>query len=309
MTESTNIESVNKTVEFLNRLGLLNRVLYPGLAVALFLEHRYNAPVFRGFGGESLPSITLSLLLGALVYFMYRAVVHPIVWFFQARTLVGMPSREAHRRIVDKIRNDLVGTPIRDSVFFSQACLAQFQTQFLSPQRRASTTTFNAGSHILYLTATIGFLLLLHDTTLWPLWIHADPRNDPTIIELIAWCILFVFGLVAAVIYDRMADYREVIAVWQNEGQYQSLLETVLRSWPTGQHRFTWSERMMYIIGDGGLIAVICFATYVGIKVIRHEWPLFWLLGAVVLVLLWWFVAANRLFRARSKWRSNKEGV
>jgi len=271
MTEPTNIESASKAVEFLSRLGLLNRVLYPGLAVALFLEHRYNVPGFRGFGGESLPSIAWSLLLGTLVYFMYRALVHPIVWFFQARTLVGMPSRETHRRITDKIRNDLVGTPIRDSVFFSQACLAQFQAQSLSTQRRASTTAFNAGSHILYLTATLGILLLLHDTTLWPLWKHADPHNDPTKIELIAWCILFIFSLVAAVIYDRMADYREVVAVWQDEGQYQSLLETVLRSWPTGQHRFAWPERMMYIVGDGGLIAVICFATYVGIKVIRHE--------------------------------------
>lgn len=288
-------ESASRTAELVSRLRPLSRVLYPGLAVALFLDHRYDAPVFRGLGGESLPSIALSLLLGTLVYFTYRSLVHPVVWFFQSRTLVGIPSRETHRRIVDSLQRNLEGTPVRDSILFSQACLAQFQAEALSQERRAETAAFNSGSHILYLTATLGLLFLLHDAALLPFLGRKLP--DPP--ELAAWAILFVLGLVAAVIYDRIADYREVVAVWRHESGYQDIVSSALRSWPIGIHPISAAERATYLLGDGILIASLVFTGYAVVRVLRGDWSYYALAASLAFVLAWWWIVANPLLRRR----------
>ncbi|MBI2314325.1 MAG: hypothetical protein HYU77_17705 [Betaproteobacteria bacterium] len=227
------------------------------------------------------------------MYFTYRSLVHPIVWFFQARTLVGMPSRETHRRIVDALQPNLNGSPARDSVLFSQACLAQFQAEALSRERRAETAAYNSGSHILYLTATLGLLFLLHDAALLPLL----GRETPGTPELAAWAALLVVGLVAAVIYDRIADYREVVAVWRHERQYKDVVDSALRSWSIGTHPISATDRVAYLLGDGIMIASLIFAGYALVRGLRGDWSYYAFVGSAVFVVAWWWLVANPLLR------------
>ncbi|MGA2069244.1 MAG: hypothetical protein ABSG86_30110 [Thermoguttaceae bacterium] len=224
-------EAATRSIDILSRLRPLTRILFPGVAVALFIYLRYDAPVFKGFGSDSLPSIALSLLLGTLVYFTYRALVLPVVWFLQARTPIGMPARETHKRIVDSINSTLHHSPVRDSVLFSQACLDQFQVELLTKERKAETTAYNSGSHILYLTATLGIGFLLHDlaASLFPV------INAPQGLQFLAWTLMVVLGLAAAIVYDRSADYREVIMLWRHEQQYRELLDAMIKSWMANQ--------------------------------------------------------------------------
>jgi hypothetical protein len=234
-------ETATKTGEFISRLRPLTRILFPGLSVALFIHYRYDAPVFKGFGSDSLPSIALSLLLGTLVYFSYRAFLLPVVWFFQARTTVGMPARATHQRLVDSIDPALRGFPVRDSALFSQACLAHFQVQVLTKAHKADTSAYNSGSHILYLTATLGLAFLLHDVAA-PMFPVVNAARAP---HFIAWGLMVGLGIAAALIYDRSADYREVILLWRNEEQYREMLDAVIKSWRQNQdHRYAARQRI-----------------------------------------------------------------
>jgi hypothetical protein len=220
------VESAGKAVQAVSQLRPLTRILYPGLAVALFIHLRYSAPVFHGLGSESLPSIALSILLGTLVYFTYRALVLPIVWRIQSRTS-GILTRETHRRLVDSISHELRGTTVRESIFFSQACLAQFQAETLTREQKADTAAYNSGSHILYLTATLGLLFFAHDIVAPCLPVTAEP----VVGHFVAWILLFALGIAAGFVYDRNADYREAVGVWRNEDGYRKILEPVIRSW------------------------------------------------------------------------------
>lgn len=255
MTEN-NISETTKSVRGLldslvNLIRISQRILYPGLAVALFLFHRYDIPVFKGFGPAELPSISLSLLLGTLIYFVYRGLIHPLIWFFQSKTpRIGIVAQTFHKRICEKL--NISGT-IKDSIQFSQACLAYFQLTTLDKKTREMTWSFNSGSHILYLTATIGFLFLIHDSIFFDKatsihWIK------PEFLEIIAWSLLLIIGILSGLSYDRNADYREAIELFKNEQIYEDLIKNIKDGWPAGGEKITISDRLRYALWPGTLL-------------------------------------------------------
>lgn len=219
------------------------RILYPGVAIALFLNHRYGLGVFDGLGSQQVPSLFLSLLLGTLVYFSYRAIVHPIIQSFQGQTVVGIPQQVFHKRLCKEL--GLTGV-ICDSLRFSQACLGYFQTAYKDEIKSPDPSHFNSGSHLLYMTGTIGSCLFLHDAFLFNLkkttyWV------SPTPYDLVAWAILGLGGFAAAISYDRHADYREAIVLYQHEDKYKAVLEKVKTAWPEGMKVTTRKDRFDYI--------------------------------------------------------------
>jgi len=246
---------------FFDIFKIWQRVLYPGLAVALFLYHRYDQPVFKGIGQQEVPSIFLSLLLGTLVYLTYRGIVHPVVWFFQSRSpIIGIPQQRFHKMICDTL--SLKGT-IRESLRFSQACLARFQDH-LNPQERAATWSLNSGSHLLYMTATIAMLFLLHDTFFYHKATEAGKFVAPVSGDLLAWSLLFIVGIVAGVSYDRNTDHREAITLYQNQEVYKEIVRKASECWPDGTRKLTWLEVKGFVRWPGivvilGIIVLIVF--------------------------------------------------
>lgn len=219
------------------------RILYPGVAIALFLSHRYSHGVFEGFGSQQVPSLFLSILLGTLVYFAYRAIVHPIIWFFQSRTPVGIPQQVLHRRLCKEMGLDGV---IRNSVRFSQTCLGYFQKAHEDEIKAPSPSHYNSGSHLLYMTGTIGFCLLVHDALLFNMEKSAH-WVPPTLYDLIAWALLMLVGFAAAISYDRNADYREAIVLYQHQHKYVAILQKVKTAWPEGCVVITREAQVAYI--------------------------------------------------------------
>jgi hypothetical protein len=178
MAERTALEAI------VGSLKLSPRILYPGLGVAVFLKWRYDLNPFEGLSGVGIPSLAFSLLAGTLVYYTYRSLVHPAIWFVQDHMPIGILTRRVHMSVLDEIAETLKSTPrsptlqrhqeflkkgmvklrdqLQDSRRFSQACLYSFQRQ-LSDQERAETYAFNSGSHLLYVTATLAAFFFLHD--------------------------------------------------------------------------------------------------------------------------------------------------
>src|SRR5712691_3687333 len=115
-------------------LRLSPRGFYPGAAVALFLYWRYGIDPFATPVRQGFPSLLFALLTGALIYYAYRGVFHPLIWLIQRETSIGVLQRRLHdvvaREVVDELcqSSSYVGPPSR-SMLFSQACLDRFQKQ------------------------------------------------------------------------------------------------------------------------------------------------------------------------------------
>jgi len=151
------------------------RILFPGVAVAIFLGYRHGINPFQGLG--QIPSLFLSILVGTMVYYIYRSMVHPCAQFLQRRSAIGIPQHQFHEKVCES--RGLEGV-IKTSTKFSQACLGVFQDTRLNAFEKANTYAYNSGSHLLYMTATLGLLLILHD--LYIIYRFPDLQTVPGVI-------------------------------------------------------------------------------------------------------------------------------
>lgn len=277
------------------------RILFPGAAIALFLHYRYGAPVFEGLGPRQVPSLFLSLLLGTLVYFGYKGLVHPLVWSFQRHApVVSIPQAVFHRKACAELK---IEGHVSRSTRFSQACLGHFQRSRLDPSERADTWGFNSGSHLLYMTATIGLAFLVHDVVFFqrstPPYASSisgavstttPPRDtsstiqerslgaaavadwewrNPTPTNLLSWTLLLVIGLAGGMSYDRTADYREALTLYEHPHEYYGIVSNVAAHWPEGRARLGLMRVLSYFTWPGPwllILAVILFGILLWLK-------------------------------------------
>lgn len=308
-------------------LRLSPRILYPGAAVAVLLNHRYGINSFKGLTGESLPSLAFSLLVGALLYYFYRSILHPVIWVLQDGTPIGIQTRRLHQAIVSTILaedqarqpahrrilyNDNHWSPPH-SIRFSQACLALFQ-QRLPETQRAETHAFNSGTHLLFITTTIGLAFLLHDLIVMtqmcqptdllgfsatPL-VRADPGPGvircPNAIAIAAWMALIVVGFVGGLTYDRNADYREAVAMYADESKYAEIVRRVLENWRRAEIERSLRQYLLYevsfiVVASLLLLTVtaLLFIKWLGVP--HPARPIFYTVVGVnlisALILLW----------------------
>lgn len=240
--EQENILKASKTLvdALINFVRSSQRILYPGIAVALFIQFRYKKNLFES-SVEGVPTFLFAILIGTLVYFTYKGILHRIIWWIQSKyPKYGIPQYEIHKRIFNELVpensaiNPIKRETLSKNISFSQACLGQFQDEVLSDKKKSKHWGFNAGSHLLYLTATLAIGFLLHDLLLY----NQEPKDfyinfvNPGQLNLVIWFLLIILGLVAGVMFDRHADFKEAIQIISNKKQYEDILQNVISVWP-----------------------------------------------------------------------------
>lgn len=246
--EQENIIKASKTFvdALISFIRSSQRILYPGIAVALFIQLRYKQNLFES-SVEGVPTFLFAILIGTLVYFTYKGILHRIIWWIQSKyPKYGIPQFEIHKKIFKELtQNELNLNSIKkeilsDNISFSQACLGQFQEEVLTDKKQSKHWGFNAGSHLLYLTATLGIVLLLHDLLLYDLP-SSEVFTKPNMFNLLSWFIMMIIGLTAGIMFDRHADFKEAIQIVNNKKQYEDILKNAITLWPEEPTESNWS--------------------------------------------------------------------
>lgn len=87
---------------------------------------------------------------------------------------------------------------------------------------------------------------LAHDIIVYSHTIQIEGFVKPTSYDLLAWSLLFVIGIGAGLSYDRTADHREALTLYENKQLYVQLLTKASKSWPDGQKTQTTEELRRY---------------------------------------------------------------
>ena len=91
-------------------------------------------------------------------------------------------------------------------------------------------------------------------------------------------------------------------------GKYKEIVESAVKSWPFGRHRITYQERFLFYAGDGGLVVMLGLASFTSISVYRGWLSTWWLYAAIILLIMWVFLA-KLLLRLRLQWRLRKSDL
>ena len=269
--EQENIIKASKTLvdALINFVRSSQRILYPGIAVALFIQFRYKKNLFES-SVEGVPTFLFAILIGTLVYFTYKGILHRIIWWIQSKyPKYGIPQYEIHKRIFNELvkenanLNPIKRETLSENISFSQACLGQFQDEILSDKKKSKHWGFNAGSHLLYLTSTLAIGFLLHDLLLY----NQKAENfyvdfiSPGPTNLFIWFLLIILGLVAGVMFDRHADFKEAIQIVNNEKRYRDILQNIINIWPEAQTKSKLSF-ILFIFKLLVIFAIICLGFF-----------------------------------------------
>lgn len=186
------------------------RSIFPGIAFVGFIYWRHWYGTEFNNGLYFLLSV-LFLVFGVAFQAIYTGVLYFYVIRYIERRTVGIPQYNFHLSVADEIKapSSVRGFPT------AVACASYHLITNASPEFRNQFSLFCAFVHVLFMTAFLCLIFLLHDLIF-------TPSNWPPIwVWALAFAILFVSGIVA----DRwQADERHLVFLRQHKGEYIKIL-------------------------------------------------------------------------------------
>jgi len=210
------------SIDWRKFLSFLLRYLYPGILLVLFVWWRYNefissSNLFFIFPTNTINTTLLILILGlilftsgAIVYFIYRALFHPLIILIE-KNIVGVPQYEFHKSVIDELKAPLWAMKIK----IVQGCINEVIRTKASPEDRAERWLSNSSVHFLLMTSLLCFLAFLHDIIFLDIQAHL----------VWLWLVSFVISLIGGIATDYFwADERETSFLRRHREEYKKVL-------------------------------------------------------------------------------------
>ena len=203
-------------------LSFLFRYLYPGILLILFFWWRYgefisNSKLFFILKINATNTTQLILVFGlvsftsgAIVYFIHRALFHPIVICIEKNT-IGIPQYEFHKSVAD----ELEAPPWAMKIKIVQGCINEVLKRKASSEDRIERWFFNSSVHFLLMTSLLCLFTFLHDILFLGIQAHL----------VYLWLVPFIFFLVVGIATDYFwADERETSFLRRYREEYKEVL-------------------------------------------------------------------------------------
>ena len=186
------------------------RSVFPGIAFVGFIYWRHWYGTEFNNGLYFLLSV-LFLVFGITFQAIYAGVLYFYVIRHIERIFVGVPQYDFHLLVADEIK----APPDVRGFSTAVACSNYLLITEASPDFRNQFSLFCAFVHVLFMTAFLCLVFLVHDLFRTPLnW-------PPTWVWGLTFAILFVSGILA----DRwQADERHLVFLRQHKGEYTKIL-------------------------------------------------------------------------------------
>lgn len=185
-------------------LNMFGRIVFPGVAIILFLFWKQGWPLFLEPG-------LFGFFIGLIVYPFYRATYFLLMRWLLSKTF-KIPQYDFHNSLVDSLQL----SPKLKTIWKASACASNVLQKKAPDNFLKELAIFNMFVHILYMTSLLSIGAIVY--SLYPLQAQ----------EVVLWLIVFLVTSIAGLLLDHFqADPRETLFLKQYQKDYEEALKTL----------------------------------------------------------------------------------